>query len=216
MMRISALAAAVLCITGCFVFDNPFDIRSVGTSSTPTVTFQVVITGPSLSGTYVWSSPDNAYKTMISGTPFFLYMDGGGVWGVKWSVSPNAYSTYTSYSALPTASGSNWVPMGEIWTVDDSAGGISVQGSPPDSLVSNGSILQVTFKASDPGNSATYQWERSDSAAFLSASAVGTGSPTYLTTVEDASKWIRVSVTPTDSTGTVQGTPVASQPVKVQ
>jgi hypothetical protein len=82
--------------------------------------------------------------------------------------------------------------------------------------VSNGSILQVTFKASDPGNSATYQWERSDSAAFLSASAVGTGSPTYLTTVEDASKWIRVSVTPTDSTGTVQGTPVASQPVKVQ
>lgn len=212
MIRVVALAAvATLLLSGCFLFDNPFD-----TSSTPTATFQVVVKGPSLAGTYVWSSPDNAYRTVIDGTPYFVYLDSeGGTWGVRWSVSPNAFSTSPAFGALPPTSGSNWLPGGEIWSVDSSAGGISAQGQSPESIVTNGNTLLVAFKASDPRNSATYAWERSDAAAFLSVSAVGTGIPQYLTSGADAGKWIRVRVTPADSTGTYTGTPVVSQPVKV-
>lgn len=74
MMRIPAvLAASVLCLAGCFLFDNPWD-----TNSMPTATFQIVISSISYGGTYVWSPHDNAYEAMVGSTPCSVFMDSGG------------------------------------------------------------------------------------------------------------------------------------------
>ena len=212
MIRGAALAAAAaLLLSGCFLFDNPYD-----TGSMPTATFQVVVTGPSLAGTYVWSSPDNAYRTVIGGTPYFVYLDSiTGTWGVKWSVSPNAWSTSPVFGALPATLGSNWLPVNEISSVDNSAGGISVQGSQPDTPVSLAlsPILQVRFLSS-PGSGATFQWVNANTPTGTALSILGSSS-TYAVMPGDYHKWIRVVVTPTDGTGVVAGSPVTSPPVYV-
>ena len=216
MMRIPALFASILlCLAGCFVFDNPFD-----TSSMPTATFQIVITSIGYGGTYVWSPQDNAYESMVGSTRYYVYMDSNGYWclgGVLNQVYTGggviAHST-SSYAncALPPTTTSGWT--GIISSIDDSAGGVYAQGQLPDTGVSTGSILQVVFLASSPGNSATYQWVRSPNQNCSPPTPLGTGS-TYTIQSGDYAKWIRVIITPTDSTGKVQGTPVGSQPVRV-
>jgi len=213
-MRIVALVAIVLCLAGCFVFDNPYDLSS----SPPTAKFQIVVTSIAYSGTYVWSSVDNAYSAVIGPTTYHVYMDGSGYWVLSYLYGQNhgvgTYATSPIYAAQAVASGTNWSPPGEILNVDDSAGGICSTPSAPDSPVIVGNTLQVIFKASDPQNGATYQWERSASPAWPSSVLIGTGS-TYTVTPFDLNLWIRVVITPTDGTGVVVGSPVPSPPVRV-
>jgi hypothetical protein len=73
--------------------------------------------------------------------------------------------------------------------------------------------LKVVFLASSLGNSATYQWQRSSSQSGDSPVLIGTGSTYTIQFPADSGKWIRVIITPTDSTGKIQGTPVVSGPV---
>jgi hypothetical protein len=204
MMRIAAvLAASVLCLAGCFLFDNPWD-----TNSTPTATFQIVISSISYGGTYVWSPQDNAYEAMVGSTPCSVLMDSGGTWHLTSGGTVIASSTSPAYRTLPPTSNSGW--SGSIISgIDDSEGGICPQGGAPDGTVSSGMTLKVAFLASSLGNSATCQWQRSSSQSGDSPVPIGTGS-TYTIQSGDYAKWIRVIITPTDSTGKIQGTPVVS------
>jgi hypothetical protein len=211
MMRIAALfAACEMCLAGCFAFNNPWD-----TNSLPTAAFQIVVHGGLYAGTYVWSSGDNAYEAAVGSARYYIHMS-SGLW---WLAGPDsigtsiAYST-SSYGALPPTSNVGWSPSGKLSTLDDSVGGISEQGGYPDGVISYGQTVHVTFKASDLGNSTTYQWERSSLQTGGSPIPNETGS-TYTTQSGDSAKWIRVLITPIDSTGTIKGTPVVSPPVRV-
>ena len=215
MMRIPALAATLLCLAGCFVFDNPWD--SASPPSTPTVTFQIVVNSIAYTGTYVWSSTDNTYAE-LNGI-YHLYVDPEGYWVMSYLPGWNhyyggTYGTYPAYGALPPTDGTYWSPPGEIQYIDDSAGGICRTNGAPDSTVGVGNTLQVTFKASDPGNLATYQWERSFSPSWPSSVPVGPES-TYTPTSADKYAWLRVIITPSDRTGLVAGPPVKSPPVYI-
>ena len=215
MMRITALAAAVLCLAGCFVFDNPWDT----TNPPPTVQFQIVVTGGTYSGTYIWSSADNTYTAVLHGTPYHVYMDLEGYWILSYlynwdHYSGGIYGISPAHAALPPTNGAYWTPGGTLASIDDSAGGICRTLVSPDSPAMVGNTLQVTFKASDPQNLSTCQWERSSSREFLSSVLVGTGS-TYLLTTPDKYQWIRVTITPTDRTGVIIGSPASSPPVYV-
>jgi hypothetical protein len=206
-LRLPALfASTVLCLTGCFVFNNPWDGATL-----PGATFQIVVTSSSYGGTYVWTPQDNAYEAPIGSTRSYVYMDASGFWHLASPLGNVIASSTSPYGALPPTSG--WTGSGVISGVDDSAGGVSAGGS-PGNPVSTGQILQVAFVASSPGNSATYQWVSSPLQNGSSATFLGTGS-TYTIQLSDSARWIHVIVTPTDSTGRVQGTPVASQPVYV-
>jgi hypothetical protein len=174
MMRIPVLAVTVLWLAGCFVFDNPYDLGSP--PPIPTVEFQVVVTGASYGGTYVWSPSDNAYRANL-GSLFYVYMDTTGYWLLSYLFNWNhtyggVYAMSPAYGAMPQAIGTNWSPPGEIFSVDDSVGGIR-SAVAPDSPVQVGDILQVTFKASNPLNLAAYQWERSSSPPPSSAASQG-------------------------------------------
>jgi hypothetical protein len=214
MIRIIALVATILPLTGCFVFDNQYGPGG----STPTAKFQIVVTGASYSGTYVWSAVDNAYSAVIGPTTYHVYMDGSGYWVLSYLYGQNhgvgTYATSPVYAPQPVTSGANWSPPGEISNIDDSTGGICRTSGAPDSPVLVGNTLQVTFKASDPQNLVTCQWERSASAAWPFSALIGTGS-TYTITSADLNFWIRVIITPTDSTGAMVGSPVSSPPVHV-
>jgi hypothetical protein len=220
MTRIPALATTVLCLAGCFVFDNPYDSNSSNSPpSIPTAEFEIVVSGASYSGTYVWSAADNAYSAVIGLTTYHVYMDNNGYWVLSylynWNhLSGGTWGTSPVYGPLPPTNGGNWSPGGVIFSVDDSAGGICSTPVAPDSPVQVGDTLQVTFKSSDPQDLATYQWERSSSPDWLSSVPVGTGS-TYALTSSDFNKWIRVVITPTDGTSVGVGSPVSSPPVYV-
>jgi hypothetical protein len=229
MMRLAALAALVLCLAACFVFDNPIENAvphspttppPTPTPTTPTAAFQIVVASNYYGGTYVWSPPDSAYRVMRGSTPFYVFMDSSGYWCQTYvrshdHTNSNYWSTSSLFGALPPTTAGGWTPSGEISSVDVSAGGISAQGGPPDSPVTPPQRLQVTFLPSSPGNSATYQWTSSTNSVGTSQTLLGTDS-TYLLSPGDSLHWIRVIVTPTDSTGTVKGTPVVSPPVMVQ
>ncbi len=206
MTRIPALALPVLCLTGCFLFNNPWDGATL-----PTATFQVVVSSISYGGTYVWSSTDAAFEAPVGSSRSYVYMDSGGIWHLASPQGNVLSSTSGGFDALPPTSG--WTGSGTISAVDDSAGGVSVLGGSPSNPVANGQTLQVVFVASSPGNSATYQWIGSPNQSGVPPTLLWTGS-TY--TILSSGQWIHVIVTPTDSTGKVQGTSVASQPVWVQ
>ena len=205
MMRSLALAAAFLCLAGCFLFDNPFDNP---------VTFQIVITSSAgYSGTYVWSSDLRAYETMIGGVPYYVYMDSFGYWCIADQLNLS-YSTIGiphsvgQYGALPPSASSEWTSS--IDGIDDATGGITAYSKSPGSTVSIGDTLQVGFM---PGGSATYQWQGSSVANGTSWVSLGTGS-TY-DIPSSHTLWIRVTITPTDSTGRTKGAPSISPPVRV-
>ena len=220
-MRIAALVATLLCLAGCFAFDNPYDLGGPSPipPPLPKAEFQIVLTSVAYSGTYVWSSVDNAYSAVIGSTTYHVYMDTNGYWVLSYLYNWNhssggVYATTPTYGAQPVTSGVSWSPSGTVLNVDDSAGGICSMPVAPDSPVLVGNTLQVTFKASDPLNQATYQWEKSSSSAFLSTAPIGTAS-TYVVQSADLNFWIRVIVTPTDPTGVLIGSPVSSPPVYV-
>jgi hypothetical protein len=221
MIRIFVLTAAcVICLCGCFVFDNP--VESGGSTSAPTVTFQVVITSATCGGTYVWNSHDNAYEAVLSNVRYFVYQDSSGAWclsaqlGGTSSVAGSviASSTPPPFRALPPTSGSGWSPTypAPLTSIDDSAGGISAQGSLPDNPITQAQILKVGFLASDPGNLAKYQWESMTAPGSFTPVPGETGS-TFKS--PGVGQWVRVMVTPTDGTGTINGVPVESPPVFV-
>jgi len=205
----SALASAVLCLAGCFVFDNPYD-----TSSIPTATLQIAVTSNNYGGTYVWSSQDNAYEAVVGNTLCSVYMDSGGTWRLTYGTGNIvASSTNPNYGTLPPTL--SWSGSGTIISsIDDSEGGIYVMTKLPDGRIPPaGGTLQVVFLASNPGNGATYQWQRSLNQSFDSPVPIGNLSTYTLQFGLDYMRWIRVIITPTDSTGRIQGTPVVSQPV---
>jgi len=209
-MRITAVAAAVLSLTGCFVFDSPYD-------RTPSITQQIVVQAGSSTGTYIWNPADSAYETTIGGVPCSAHIDSSGTWRLTYGAGNIVASSTGSYaySTLPPTTATGWSGSVVVSSIDDSEGGISIQGNPPDSRITAANqVLQVAFTTSSPGNSATYQWQKSPIAkeSFTSPVTVGTGS-TYTIQNTDYASWFHVIVTPTDSTGTIQGTPVASQPV---
>jgi hypothetical protein len=222
MMRLPALAALVLCLAGCFVFDNPIENavpHTPATPSTPTATFQIVVTSNFYGGTYVWSSQVNAYKASVGGTPYYVYLDASGFWILASTLNQTYGSTgithsVYAYGALPPTTNAGWSPADRITSVDDSTGGISGPGA-PDSQVTVGQVLHVTFLVSDPSNGATYQWVSSTSQGVGGQDLHVTGN-TYTIVSGDLGHWISVVVTPTDSTGTIPGTPVVSPPVMVK
>ena len=207
MTRITALAAAIVCLTGCFVFDKTFD-----TISQPVITFQIVVHGGPYAGTYVWNAQNSAYEGMVGSTRFIISMDVGGVWHMKDGMSNNIASSIILYGALPPTTSSGWSPADRFTSVDDGAGGVS--GTTPDGIVSYGQTVGVTFSLSDPGARIAYQWQRAFSLSAGFSILPWTGS-TYVIQSGDYGKWIRVIVTPSDATGTVMGTPVVSPPVRV-
>jgi hypothetical protein len=201
----------LLSLSGCFIFDNVYD------GSMPGIAFQVVVSGsPSYSGTYTWSSVHGAFEATVGGNQYFIYLWPTGEWCLSNLMSKGplsgavAYSAAT-YSALPPVNGANWNAV--VSVIDDGMGGISGNAAGPGAPVTNGDTLQVAFRSTSPGGSAGYQWQRSYSSNFSSIEMVGTNS-TYQTS-SDTGKWIRVIVTPKDSTGAVLGTPVTSAPVRV-
>jgi len=211
MVRIRVLAAFVLILAGCFVYDNPVD-----TGIPPTATFQIVVTSVGYDGTYVWNSMDSAYEAMVGGTTYYVYQDSGFFWILASALNQShtggcIASSVNPKGALPPTTNSGW---SSAIAVDDSAGGICLQSGSPDSPVAVGDILKVAFMASETGNGATYKWLTSIDYAGLSPVTVGTNS-TYIVQLSDSGLWIRVVVTPTDSTGKRKGTPEVSQPVRI-
>lgn len=207
MIRIPALAAVVSCLTGCFIFNNPYD-------RTPTATLQIVVQGGDNAGTYIWNSADDAYEATVAGTPCSVYIDSSGTWRLTYGTGNIVASSTSSYAycTLPPTIAAGWSSL-VLSSVDDSEGGISIQGSSPDNHITmQAQILQVAFEISNLGNSATYQWQKSQHQWFDSPVPIGNGS-TYTIQSGEYGNWFRVIITPTDSTGRVQGTPVASQPV---
>jgi hypothetical protein len=207
-VRITALTATLMSLSGCFVFNNLYD-------KTPAASLQIVVQGGAYAGVYVWNSKDNAYETTIAGIPSSVYMDSGGTWHLTYGAGVVASSTSTyADCTLPPTTSSGWSsPV--LSSVDDSEGGISMQGLPPDSQIVGPpppQFLQVAFQASSPGNRATYQWQKSPDETFQNSVPIGNGS-TYSIQSGDYGHWFRVIITPTDSSGAIQGSPVASQPV---
>ena len=204
------IIGALLSLSGCFVFDNPND------GPVPSVAFQIVVNGSPYSGTYDWSPADGAFEATVLGNRYFIYLWSTGEWCLSNLMSKGplsgaiAYSA-SAYSALPPINGANWNAV--VSAIDDSMGGISGNAAGPGAPVTNGDTLQVAFSSTSPGGSARYQWQRSYYSDFISMEMLGTNN-TYQTS-SDTGKWIRVIVTPMDSTGTVLGTPVTSAPVRV-
>jgi hypothetical protein len=208
---------ALLSLSGCFVFDNPLD------RSLPTVAFQIVVNSATYGGTYAWSNASNAFTAKVNGTPYFIYLWPTGEWCLSddpfkgpatgafvWTITP------PTFTALPQNNGtSGWTPSSVITSVDGAAGGIRGESAGSYGKIYYPDTLRVTFVTSDPSNTATYTWERSLSESFYPSSVVGTNSSTYATSSLDQGNWIRVTLTPMDSTGTVTGTPVTSAPVLV-
>ncbi|MGO9310020.1 MAG: hypothetical protein ACLQDL_13480 [Spirochaetia bacterium] len=207
-MRITAVAAAALSLAGCFVFDSPYD-------RTPSITQQIVVQAGSSTGTYIWNPADSAYETTIGGVPCSVYIDSSGTWHMTYGAGNIVASSTGTYSTLPPTTPAGWSGTVAISSIDDSEGGVSIQGQSPDARITGANqVLQVAFTTSSPGNGATYVWQKSPIAkeSFTSPVTVGTGN-TYAIQDTDYSSWFRVIATPTDSTGTIVGTPVASQPV---
>jgi hypothetical protein len=210
-MRITALAAIVLCLAGCFLFNNPYD-----TSSPPAVTFQIVINSLSYAGTYVWNPTHSAYEATVGGLPYYVLMDGSGFWCLASALGQNSstaidYTPSPVYRGLPITYGPSWHITTLITSVDDSAGGISTTLKPPDGTVSVGDILQVGFSSTIPGVGALYQWQGSSNVGMTSSVALGTGSTYHV--LDSSHLWIRVTITPIDGTGKIIGPPVTSPPV---
>lgn len=211
MLCLFALAVSVLYLPGCFDFNKTFD-------PPPTATFQIVISSTNYGGTYEWTPQDQAYEAVILGQRYYTYMDGtSGIWYLS---GPNTMSTVIAnstspyYGTLPPTSTLRWSGSGTIISgISDSEGGISDRSSAPDGPINTADTLQVAFLASSSGNSATYQWQRSSNSSFDSPVLIGTGSTYTVQIGTDHGKWIHVIITPTDNTGTIQGTPVVSPPV---
>jgi hypothetical protein len=141
-------------------------------------------------------------------------MDGSGIWHLSGpnSIGTNIANSLNSWGTLPPQFTTNWSGSGTIISsIDDSEGGISDQSDAPDGGISGGT-LQVAFLASSSNSSVTYQWQRSSTSSFDASVLIGTSSTYSVQFGTDHLQWIRVIITPTDSTG-VMGTPVASQPV---
>ena len=214
MMRIPGLLAlSVLCLAGCFVFNNLYD-------KTPAATFEIVVSSTNYGGTYVWNSQDYAYEATVGGTRYYVYIDSSNYWCLANQLNQTYNSgsiahSISKFGTLPPTSGLGW--SSTITGIDDSVGGVSVQGGAPDGGIPGGT-LQVSFLASNPGNSATYQWQRSSTSEQSSSYSPinGGNSSTYLLQPgpgNDYQHWVRVTIMPTDSTGTIQGIAVVSQPV---
>jgi hypothetical protein len=212
MIRIGAFAAVMLSLNSCFIFDNPFD-----SGSRSVFAFPIVITSANYGGTYVWNAEDAAYEATVDGTPYFVLMDPSGTWCL--ALAPNdtyssaiSYTLSPTYRALPATSSSSWyVPV--LTSVDVSSGGISAASKLPDSTVSVGDTLQVSFASTIPGSSATYQWLGSSSAGMTSPTVLGTGSTYYVP--NGTYSWIRVVITPRDGAGNVIGPPATSPSVRL-
>jgi hypothetical protein len=205
MIRCLAIVAAVLCLAGCFVFDNPFD-----TGSRAAITFQIVVSGGSQPGTYMWDSQTSAFEMMSGSLRNYIYMDGTGYWRLADSVGGLRTSSILPYGALPPTTYSGWSPADQLSSIDDSEGGISGPSGYPDITVSHGQTLSVGFHNADPGALVTYQWQQSSSQNGTSATTIGTAS----TCTPAAAGWVRVIVTPTDGSWK-HGTPAVSPPVYV-
>jgi hypothetical protein len=210
MKRIAVLVAAALFLAGCFVFDNPWDMGDIP----PSMTFQIVVQGGSYAGTYMWNSTDNAYEAMVGSDPFYVFMDSTGYWCLasqldKITGNGTLAHSISTHGALPPTSGSGWNSI--VTGVDDSAGGIIKLGGLPDETVKR---LDYLYLPSDPRNHLTYRWQHS-LATGTPPAAGWTDIPwtdgTYQ--IQPTSGWIRVTIIPTDSTGTIEGAPVVSQPV---
>jgi hypothetical protein len=212
-MRIPMLAVVVLCLTGCFAFDNPFD-----TSSQSVVTFQIVINSLKYAGTYLWNAEDAAYEATVNGVPHYVFMDANYLWCLATALG-QSYSTAICYCpspqfrALPLRNGTSWSPSDKLTSVDVSAGGISAPPKPPDGTVTIGDTLQVTFASTISGVGANYLWQGSSNVGITSPTPLGTGSTYHI--VDASHPWIRVTITPTDGAGNVIGPPVTSPPVHV-
>src|SRR5208282_2518934 len=105
MRRLGLLAVPVLCLAGCFVYNNPYD-------KTPAAAFQVVVSSSSYGGTYVWSSQDSAYEATVGGTPYYMYIDSSNYWCFANQLNQTHLSSIASslsqYGALPPTSPSGW------------------------------------------------------------------------------------------------------------
>jgi hypothetical protein len=206
-LSIPTICAWVLCFCSCFDFNKTFP-------PPPAAGYQIVISSGSYGGTYAWSPKDGAYEAVILGERYYVYMDGGGIWhlsGPNSMSSVIANSTTPYYGTLPPQSSSRWSNI--ISGIDDSEGGVSVQTSAPDMPIGSGGTLQVGFLTSSSKNSANYQWQKSVTSTFDFPALVGTGSTYTLNFSTDYHYWFRVVITPTDSTGTILGTPVVSDSV---
>ena len=213
MTRVVALAAAAaLILSGCFLFNNPYD-------TTPTISFQIAVTSALYGGTYVWNPTDNAYEATVGGSRYYVYLDSLGRWCLG-SILNQVYTGAVCYAAtppfmaLPLATGTYWTLSDKLTSINDSAAGISAQGSQPDAPVIHTQVLQVAFQTSPAASAATYQWLSSNNQAGSPNTVLGTGS-TYPMTVPDKFTWIRVVVTPTDGAGNAVGSAVTSPPVYV-
>lgn len=207
------LAAAIVCLSGCFLFDNPYD------GPTPSASFQIVVNSATYGGTYVWNSTDGAFEATVNGIQYFIFQSSGS-WCLSTSLAKGPENggiahSLTPYAALPpTNVSTGWTPPAVITAIDNSTGGVTGQAAGPDGPVAYGDLLQVGFSKTAPDGLATYQWERSSLVNFTSRQVVGTDS-TYQTSTFDYGQWLRVIVTPLDSTGTVKGIAIASAPVRV-
>lgn len=210
------LAAAIICLSGCFLFDNPYD------GPMPSASFQIVVSSPAYGGTYVWNSTDGAFEATVGVTRYFVFLSTdaiSGAWCLSDSLAKGPITgqdiahTVANYAALPPVDGNTaWSPNTALTAINDNTGGVSGPAG-PDSPVTYGSTLHVTFSSTASFGLATYQWERSSATDFNSRELVGTDS-THNTS-SDSGHWLRVIVTPWDSTGTVKGTPAISPPVRV-
>jgi hypothetical protein len=204
MTRSLAVAAALLCLAGCFVFDNPFD-----TSSAPTISFRIVVTGGPQPGTYVWNPQTSAFEMMSGSTRYYIYMDGTGFW--RWEKASGVFiaSSVNPYVPLPPTTYSGW-SSNQFSGLNDGEGGIVGPSGYPDVTVSHSQTLHVSFHSADPGATLTYQWQQSSSQDWPSATTIGTTD----TCTPAGAGWVRVIVTPTAGSGK-HGTPAVSAPVYV-
>ena len=187
----------------------------------PTATFQIVISSTNYGGTYIWNPLDSAYEAIVGGARYYVYTDSSNYWCFASQLNQTYNTGSIAYSlsingTLPPRFGSGWSGAGAIIAgIDDSEGGICLLVGPPDGTLSPGAALQVVYLASNLGDSATCQWQRSSSSlksSFDPPTSIWTGSICTLQS-GDYARWIRVIITPIDSTGTIPGTPVVSQPV---
>jgi len=211
--RVAPLLVPILFLASCFNFNNPYE------NGIPATQFQIVLASPQYGGTYIWNPQDSAYETTVGGTPYYVYMDSEGFWCLAAALGETHYSPPIDYSStihltLPPTNASGWHTASVLTSVDDSAGGVSVQGSPPSQAPVVGNTLQVAFVISNASDEVTFQWQSSATQEGSSLPLSDTGS-TYVIQSFDSTHWISVVITPMDSTGTVKGTPVTSQSVYV-
>ena len=210
MRQVVLCLAAAAVLSGCFAFNNPYE------NGVPGAQFQIVVSGTSYAGTYVWNPQDLAYETAVGATLYYLYMDLSSYWCVSNSRATqhdSALGYYPTANAALPSSLPSWSPTAV--GVDASRGGVCSVANPNGGTVGSSDTLQVLFINPFPGGSATYEWQRLSAENGTVLATIGTGSTYHISYSNDSGKWIRVIVTPVDSTGRVIGTPTASQPVHV-